>query len=573
MTVELLNWQRRRRRREIDTAAPTDEKTPYFWTLFLEGTELLASFDEVGALNFLERADRVAPADAAIRAALDETLGEAEFLLNQYGRALEHLRRAKTSWTALQQPLFEAEALSWLGACLVQQGRYQDGFDALESALSAFHQLHVSPRGARARHYVGVLHEELGDFPKAFVAFEEAWQQAELDGDIDMQGRALAGHGAALVRSGAPELALPLLARAVDALGSIGAHWHSSWCLLSIGRIHHQRGETALAIHFHETALEAAERGQSTRARVEVYAGYGELYSQLGHHEKGLRWLHHSLEMASSLGIRREIYQTHQLLSAAYKRAGQFEAALRHHEEFHHLRSLVFDELARERVATLKAEFELQRVLETRERERQKTQALTLAYEQLELQAETLTNLSLRDGLTGLFNRRHFENVLQFELQRAQSFKQPLSVSLLDIDFFKRINDTYGHLYGDEVLILMATIMRRSFRRADLLFRYGGEEFVAVLKTPTVEDTQMMLERFRQNMERYHFPQVGQVTASVGFTQILDSEMPSVVITRADKALYYAKEHGRNQTCCYETLIGDGRLVRPEGQFGDIELF
>lgn len=195
-----------------------------------------------------------------------------------------------------------------------------------------------------------------------------------------------------------------------------------------------------------------------------------------------------------------------------------------------------------------------------------------------------------RDKLTGLLNRKAFDDKLMGILQASRRASLNRAerglaerrqtdggchhwLALLDIDFFKRINDTYGHLYGDEVLILMATIMRRSFRRADLLFRYGGEEFVAVLKTPTVEDTQMMLERFRQNMERYHFPQVGQVTASVGFTQILDSEMPSVVITRADKALYYAKEHGRNQTCCYETLIGDGRLVRPEGQFGDIELF
>lgn len=194
-----------------------------------------------------------------------------------------------------------------------------------------------------------------------------------------------------------------------------------------------------------------------------------------------------------------------------------------------------------------------------------------------------------RDKLTGLLNRKAFDDKLMGILQASRRSSHRAErglverrqtegdnhhwLALLDIDFFKRINDNYGHLYGDEVLILMATIMRRSFRRADLLFRYGGEEFVAVLKTPTVELASMVLERFRQNMERYHFPQVGQVTASAGFTRILDSEMPSVVITRADKALYYAKEHGRNQVCCYETLIADGRLARPEGQFGDIELF
>lgn len=74
-------------------------------------------------------------------------------------------------------------------------------------------------------------------------------------------------------------------------------------------------------------------------------------------------------------------------------------------------------------------------------------------------------------------------------------------------------------------------------------------------------------------MENYHFPQVGQVTVSIGFTQILDTEIITVVISRADKALYYAKEHGRNQVRCYETLIAEGVLDRSNGHFGDIELF
>jgi diguanylate cyclase (GGDEF)-like protein len=195
------------------------------------------------------------------------------------------------------------------------------------------------------------------------------------------------------------------------------------------------------------------------------------------------------------------------------------------------------------------------------------------------------------DKLTGLLNRKAFDDKLMSILQasrranmaRATAQEQPEQrqndggdyfwLGVLDIDYFKRINDTYGHLYGDEVLILMSTIMRRSFRQADLLFRYGGEEFVTVLRTRAVEDAHIVLERFRQNMEHYCFPQVGQVTVSIGFTQILDSEIPAVVITRADKALYYAKEHGRNQVCCYETLVVDGLLIKPEGHFGDIELF
>ncbi|HRD67602.1 MAG TPA: GGDEF domain-containing protein [Candidatus Competibacter sp.] len=195
-----------------------------------------------------------------------------------------------------------------------------------------------------------------------------------------------------------------------------------------------------------------------------------------------------------------------------------------------------------------------------------------------------------RDKLTGLLNRKTFDDKLMSILQTSRRASLARSeqgqperrqndggscywLAVLDIDHFKRINDTYGHLYGDEVLILMANIMQRSFRRTDLLFRYGGEEFVVVLKTSATEDAPSVFERFRQNMERYNFPQVGQVTVSVGFTQIQDSEIVAVVITRADRALYYAKEHGRNQIRCYETLIAAGELTAPEKRFGDIELF
>lgn len=195
-----------------------------------------------------------------------------------------------------------------------------------------------------------------------------------------------------------------------------------------------------------------------------------------------------------------------------------------------------------------------------------------------------------RDKLTGLLNRKTFDdkliNILQVsrraslareECEQSERRRSDVDnsywLAILDIDHFKRINDTYGHLYGDEVLILMANVMRRSFRRNDLLFRYGGEEFVVVLRTTTDTEAQGVLERFRQNMERYNFPQVGQVTVSIGFTRILDPEMPAAVVDRADRALYYAKEHGRNQVCCYETLIATGQLASLQGQIGDVELF
>ena len=130
----------------------------------------------------------------------------------------------------------------------------------------------------------------------------------------------------------------------------------------------------------------------------------------------------------------------------------------------------------------------------------------------------------------------------------------------------------FGHLIGDEVLILVARLMRSSFRSHDRVFRFGGEEFVVVLRCADHASAYAALERFRRNMEAYDFPQVGQKTASVGFTQILPGDSPSAACERADQAVYHAKRNGRNQVCSESDLVDRG-LLKADVKVGDIELF
>ncbi len=202
-----------------------------------------------------------------------------------------------------------------------------------------------------------------------------------------------------------------------------------------------------------------------------------------------------------------------------------------------------------------------------------------------------LIHENAHDKLTGLFNRKTFDerfisiflksrnpdpawDRLRAMERRRQDGGDSYWLAILDIDHFKRVNDTFGHLYGDEVLLLVANLMRRSFRRGDLLFRYGGEEFIVVLRTTTIDNTLTVLERFRRTVEFYNFPQVGQVTVSIGFTQIADSEIPTLIIERADRALYYAKDNGRNQIQGYEGLLTAGELATSRSQVGgDTEMF
>lgn len=180
------------------------------------------------------------------------------------------------------------------------------------------------------------------------------------------------------------------------------------------------------------------------------------------------------------------------------------------------------------------------------------------------------------DPLTGLMNRLAFERLLNqasHNVQKLSTDEVATYFVLVDIDFFKKINDTFGHLYGDEVLILMARLMSESFRSLDWIFRYGGEEFAIVLHDVSYEEALNALERFRLKVESTDFPQVENVTVSIGFSRMVQFEPVSSLIDRADNALYYGKNHGRNQVQNYENLIEQGLLVKTEQESGNIELF
>jgi len=197
---------------------------------------------------------------------------------------------------------------------------------------------------------------------------------------------------------------------------------------------------------------------------------------------------------------------------------------------------------------------------------------------------------SEHDELTGLLNRKTFEGYFNRMVavdpvaptgltgfdwrgaRRPPNSDQHPWIAVIDIDFFKRINDRFGHLYGDEVLLLLARLMRGNFRETDRLFRFGGEEFVVVLGHTEREFAGKVMERFRKVVEAYRFPQLEGVTVSIGFT-CARGVSSSTAFERADEALYIAKKTGRNQVRCFETLVEEGVLKHKAAAESEVELF
>jgi diguanylate cyclase (GGDEF)-like protein len=196
-----------------------------------------------------------------------------------------------------------------------------------------------------------------------------------------------------------------------------------------------------------------------------------------------------------------------------------------------------------------------------------------------------LLDTSQRDRLTGLLNRYSLElnldrlwNMLYARMHapRAESARRdPVPhrywLGVLDVDHFKQINDTHGHMIGDEVLIVVTRLLQAAFRSTDLLYRYGGEEFIVIIAANDLESATLAFERARKKIEGFRFPRVGHVTISGGFSGADPAVLPQEVINRADKALYESKKAGRNRVFHYETLVRQG--VLQEIRTGSVDLF
>ncbi len=170
-----------------------------------------------------------------------------------------------------------------------------------------------------------------------------------------------------------------------------------------------------------------------------------------------------------------------------------------------------------------------------------------------------IETLVITDGLTGLYTKTYFSERLEEEFERARISNSPMSIAIIDIDYFKQVNDTYGHLAGDNLLKQLATILKKRFRVVDILSRYGGEEFAVLMLHTNLEESYAILEEIRKGVEQknfvvpidYYTTKKIKKTVSIGLAAFNDEQDIYEFIKKADDALYESKKNGRNRTTIY----------------------
>ncbi|EDZ63517.1 protein containing GGDEF domain [Sulfurimonas gotlandica GD1] len=164
------------------------------------------------------------------------------------------------------------------------------------------------------------------------------------------------------------------------------------------------------------------------------------------------------------------------------------------------------------------------------------------------LKKEELEKIAITDKLTGLYNRTMSDKVVKDELEKSKRYGHSFGLMMLDIDYFKNVNDTYGHLVGDDVLVEFTNILKKYTRSTDTLIRWGGEEFIIISLEVDKDGLMTLAEHIRKKVEGHNFKTVGTKTVSIGVTLNKDNDDINSIVQRADQALYKSKNSGRNRS-------------------------
>lgn len=426
----------------------------------------------------------------------------------------------------LDDPVLLAECLMSVGVAFSRCGDAEAGLARYREVLALFESRGDVRRSVPVLNNMGINLKNLGRLDESLACFDRAVAQAHAAGDDGVVALIDSNRGETLWRLGRHDEARAALAGAVDAIHDSGYVGGETNARVTLGRVLY-------------------DMGRSDEARDELVR---------------------AVALAESSGGRNYAAQAHRTLAELHKAAGRFEAALAHHEAFHAAERAQFNEDSDRKLRALQVQHALAEARHAAEVNRLELVELAGAHRELQqlnaqlLEAdreksrllERLAEQSRTDALTGLANRRHLDERLAAEFERARRHGHPLALAMCDIDHFKRINDRFGHAIGDEVLRRLAALLRERCRATDLTARYGGEEFCIVFIEADATLAAAACDALRVDIAAHDWRSIHPelaVTLSIGVSDLAGALDHERLLAEADTHLYRAKHQGKNRVC------------------------
>ncbi|NPV78043.1 MAG: GGDEF domain-containing protein [Anaerolineae bacterium] len=447
-------------------------------------------------------------------------------------------------------------ALNAIGLNYSLLGAYPESLQHLLKAGEIFHRLNLAEQEAEALNNLGLLNLFLEDPVKASKLLNAGLEiaqrthnrrlQAELLNRLSMAACGLKDHTRAI------EYGL----RSVEIYQRMQNHQGEIEALNSVGDAYLARNDYGRALAFFQLVTGAAERFNSPIELGRALRKIGVVASSLEQYDNAIQSVQQALEILTKTGDQKEIYKCHETLAMIYKKKGDYASALEHFEKFYQLKDSIFNEEADIRLKTLEIVHQLATTRKDAELYRLKNVDLQNEIEERKKAEIALQAMAVTDPLTGLYNRRHFFTLASQEAERSVRYSHALSVIIIDLDDFKQVNDTWGHLVGDQVLATIANHIREEIRKVDIAGRFGGDEFVILLPETEVGQARIVAGRLRDRILRQ--PTITEhgrlvVTVSLGVAGARGERCKDVeaLLDRADQALYHAKQSGRNQVSVF----------------------
>jgi diguanylate cyclase (GGDEF)-like protein len=535
-------------------------------TGLLESAEKIAETDVPAALALVEKA--LAETGGSGYERLDELTAacfhlQGRLFINnsEYRSGLISFSKAQAIYEALGNTHGAAVELCFIGVAQAYVGLYADGLRNLFEALVVF----------ETNDNLGMISKTLNAIGYTYVLLEEPTRglphllrAAEIARDLNVRNdlaNTLHSLGDAYLGIGDLESALKHSAESVEICREDGALIKQAEYLLGLGSIHVARGDKEQAENCFQSALSLARNYGYRFAECGALRRLGLLaHEQRKDSALATSLLDQALTISQEIGANPTTCLVLNDLASVCKETRDFEAALSYLERYQVAKEAIFTEQAEFRVKSLEVAYKLKETTKEKEIFYLKNVALQREVEERMKAQAMAEQLAITDSLTGMFNRRQLLDLAQREVVHATRYKRELSLVIFDLDHFKRVNDNFGHIAGDKVLVAVSQFVQNSVRKCDIMGRYGGEEFAILLPETGIHKAMAMFERIRTAVASMTIDldrNVTSVTISAGISQVHLDTQDSLeqLLDRADQALYVAKKNGRNQTQVFQEKV------------------
>lgn len=443
----------------------------------------------------------------------------------------------------------EANALNNLAIIYVSFADYSTALEYYLKGLHLYRELKSQQGEVKTLQNVGVVYFELGSYQKALEYFTDSLNILKTIDDEHTYALTLANIGRTLQKLNDHEQALQCQYESLKIMQRLQDKSGVSYALDEIGRTHLDLGNTQEAETHLRQSLEIKHDIGDRKGQAETSLHLGTLFNKQKDFDRAAAVLHTALTTAEAISAKAEVCRAHEGLAQVFKNKGDFETAFKHLDSYTHIKDEMFNAASDQRFQALRVGYEVEQTEKEAEIYRLRSVELARMNDQLQLLTERLERQAKEDPLTSLYNRRHFDTVLEEAYLKSYRYGNPMSVMICDIDNFKRVNDTFSHAVGDEVLIRIAEIFKDTVRASDTVARYGGEEFVVLYPETSAATALPVCERIRLAVENYPWHEIHPdlaVTISIGVCDDTTLGSGETMIARADDKLYEVKRNGKN---------------------------